>query len=147
YERKTKVNRKSDIAAQHNRSGSVGPGCLDQLDLVKLTNMADRLGFTAIRDQHIDLVEMRDPDRGGSIEFRGIGNQNHISRILSDRMGDVYLAIVVAEQGAIPIDGRGADARELDLELPDEGDRRCADDAAVGAPDDAAGDHHLDLRI
>ena len=48
---------------------------------------------------------------------------------------------------AVLVDRRGADHRIVDLELPDEIDRRLADDAAVGAAHDAAGDHHLDRRV
>ena len=45
----------------------------------------------------------------------------------------LHLAIVEVEQRAVLVDGRGADHRVVDLELPDEIDRRLADDAAVAS--------------
>ena len=68
-------------------------------------------------------------------------------RIGDDRLRDLHLAEVVVQHRAVVIDRGGADHRIIDLELLDEINRRLADDAAVGAAHDAAGDDHFDRRI
>ena len=64
-----------------------------------------------------------------------------------DGLGDLDLAIVEIEQGAVRVDGGSADHRIVDLELADKIDRRLAHDAAIGAAHHAPGDDHLDIGV
>ena len=100
----------------------------------------------AIGDEGVDLREMADAHRRRALELGRVGDEDDVPGIGDDRLRDLHLAKIEIEQRAVMVDRRGADDRVVDLELPDEIDRRLADDAAVGAAHHAAGDHHLDRR-
>ena len=67
--------------------------------------------------------------------------------LADDRLRDAHLVIVEIEQRAVGIDAADADDAEIDAELADQVDRRLADDAAVAAAHDAAGDDHLEVSF
>src|SRR5262249_23281239 len=56
-------------------------------------------------------------------------------------------AIVEVKQRAVLVDGRGADHRVVDLELPNKIDRCLPNHTPVRVPNDTAGDDDLDLLV
>src|SRR3954466_2470294 len=105
------------------------------------------VGFAAIGYESGDLRKMADTNRSRTLEFARIAHEHDLPRVRQYRLRHPHLAVVVVEERAVLIDSRGADHRKVHLELADEIDCRLPDDPAVAVPHDAAGDHHLDLRV
>src|SRR3546814_4159380 len=90
---------------------------------------------------------MGEAHHGVAAELGMIGGEEHPARVLDDRLGGAHLAVVEVEQRAVVVDARDAVDAEVDLELLDGVDAGLADDAAVAAAHDAAGDDPLAVRL
>src|SRR3546814_17117990 len=90
---------------------------------------------------------MGEADHGIAAELGVVGGEEHPAGILDDGLRRAHLAVVEVQQGAVVVDAGDADDAEVDLDLLDGVDAGLADDAAVAAAPDAAGDDHLEVRL
>src|SRR3546814_13003033 len=90
---------------------------------------------------------MGEADHGIAAELGVVGGEEHAAGILDDGLRRAHLAVVEVQQGAVVVDAGDAYDAEVDLELLDGVDAGLADDAAVAAAHDAAGDDHLEVRL
>lgn len=106
-----------------------------------------RLWLKPVGDEDVDIAQMADAHRCGALELGTVGDEQALPGVLDDRLRDADLAVIEVEECTLLVDGGGADHRIIDLELADQVDSGCADDAAVGAPHRPAGDDHLDVLM
>src|SRR5262245_21754478 len=119
---------------------------LYQIYLAILADAPHGRDVAAVSDESVDLAEMADAHGCGPLELGGIRDEDHLPGIGDDCLRHLHLAEIEIEQRAVMVDGRGADDGVVDLELLDEINSGLADNAAVGAAHDAAGNHHLEGR-
>src|ERR1700728_2111095 len=118
-----------------------------ELDIMGCAEVAQSRGRQAVGDESVNLGYVADPNGCRPIELRLITDKEHAPRIVDNGARDADLAWIIIEEGPIFLESGCADDRDVDFELPDELDRRAADDCAIGAAHQPAGGDHLDGRM
>ena len=72
-----------------------------------------------IRHKMINLGQVCDPDRRGTLKFHGIGHEDRLASVLDNGFRDFDLAIIIVKQRAVAVDARCANDCKINFELAD----------------------------
>lgn len=95
----------------------------------------------------VDLAQRADAGGGGALQLGVIRDKAGAAGLPDDGLADADLLHVEIQQVAVDVHGRAADHGQIDLELFDHAGGEGADEAAIGAAQDAAGQNDLGLGV